>query len=131
MEPTKIAAIIHMEPPCNVKQLRATLGHTRYYRRFIRNYATIIAPMEKLLRKTKEFIWTMDCQETLNKLKERLVSATILVYLDWNKMFHVHIDASGTALGAVLAQPRENMDHPVYYTSRKLSTEEKNYTTIE
>ena len=70
----------------------------------------------------------MDCQVALNKLKERLVSAPILVYPDWNKMFHVHIDASGIALGAVLEQPREKMDHPIYYASKKLSTVERNYT---
>jgi len=47
-------------------------------------------------------------------------------------MFHVHIDASGIALGAVLAQPGErNMDHPTYYASRKLSIVERNYTTTE
>jgi len=47
-------------------------------------------------------------------------------------MFHVHIDASKIALGAVLVQPGErNMDHPVYNASRKLSTVERNYTTID
>jgi len=57
----KIAAIIHMEPPHNIKQLRETLGHTGYYRRFIKNYATITAPMERLLKKMEEFIWTTNC----------------------------------------------------------------------
>lgn len=114
-----------------MKQLREILGHTGYYRRFIRNYAAIIAPMEKLLRNMEEFIWTTECQASLNNLKERLVSAPILVYPDWNKMFHVHIGASRIALGAVLVQPGEKMDHPVYYASRKLSTAERNYTTTE
>jgi len=131
VDPAKITSIIHMEPPLNIKQLRATLGYTGYYKRFIRNYATITAPMERLLKKTEEFIWTTNCQAVLDKQKERLVSAPILVYLDWNKMFHVHIDSSGIALEAVLAQPREKMDHSVYYASRKLSMAENNYTTIE
>lgn len=131
MDPAKIVAIVHMEPPRNMKQLRETLGHMGYYRRFIRNYATITASMERLLRKTEEFIWTMDCQTALDKLKEKLVSAPILVYPNWNKMFHVHIDASGIALGVVLVQPGEKMDHPVYYASRKLSIVERNYTTTE
>lgn len=47
-------------------------------------------------------------------------------------MFHVHIDASRIALGAVLVQPGEGkMDHPVYYASKTLSTVERNYTTIK
>jgi len=67
----------------------------------------------------------------LNKIKERLVSAPILVYPDWNKMFHVHINVSQIALGVVLAQSGEKMDHIVYYTRRKLSMAEKNYTTTK
>lgn len=103
-----------------------------YYQRFNKNYASITTPMEKLLKRMEEFIWTEDCQAAMNKLKERLVSAPILIYLDWNKMFHVHIDMSGIALGAVLTQPGEkNMDHLVYYDSRKLSIAKRNYTTIE
>lgn len=52
MDPAKIATIVHVEPPRNVKQLRATLGHMGYYKRFIRSYATITTPMVRLLRKT-------------------------------------------------------------------------------
>jgi len=47
-------------------------------------------------------------------------------------MFHVHINTSSIALGTVLTQPGEkNMDHSVYYASRKLSNAERNYTTTE
>lgn len=69
-------------------------------------------PMEKLLKRTEEFIWTEDCQTALNKLKERLVSAHILVYIDWNKIFHVHIDASGIALGVVFTARGEEYGPP-------------------
>ena len=51
-----------------------------------------------------------------------MASAPILVFPDWNKEFHVHVDASSVALGVVLAQPGEgNLDHPITYASRKLS----------
>jgi len=78
----KIAIIVHMEPPRNINQLRETIGHRGYYRRFIKSFATIIALMERVLKKMEEFIWTTDCQAALEKLKERLVSAPILVYPD-------------------------------------------------
>jgi hypothetical protein len=53
-------------------------------------------------------------------------------FLDWSKEFHVHVDASSIALGVVLAQPREgDVDHLLSFSSRKLSTAEINYTTIE
>ena len=56
----------------------------------------------------------------------------ILVFHDWNKEFHVHVDASSIALGVVLAQLGEgDLDHPIAYASRKLSFAEQNYTTTE
>jgi hypothetical protein len=54
------------------------------------------------------------------------------VFLNWKKEFQIHVDASLISLGAVLAQPREGeIDHPILFSSRKLSTVEKNYTTTE
>jgi len=47
MDPAKIAIIFNLPPPTSVRQLRATLRHTRYYRKFIKGYAQITAPMEK------------------------------------------------------------------------------------
>lgn len=61
-----------------------------------------------------------------------MVSAPIFMLPDWGRTFHVHVDASGIALGNVLAQQREGtLDHPMYFTSRKLSRAEHNYTTTE
>ena len=61
-----------------------------------------------------------------------MVTTPILVFPDWNKPFHVHVDASGIVLGIVLTQPGEGgIDHPIPYSSRKLSTAKNNYTTTE
>ena len=58
--------------------------------------------------------------------------APILMFPDWTKEFHVHVDALSIALGVVLMQPGEgDMDHPISFASRKLSFSKKNYTTIE
>jgi hypothetical protein len=61
-----------------------------------------------------------------------MVIVPILVFSDWSKEFHVHVDASSISLGDVLAQPRAgDIDHPLSFASRKLSTTEINYTTTE
>jgi hypothetical protein len=61
-----------------------------------------------------------------------MVTKPILVFLDWRKEFHVHVDASFISLGAVLAQPGEGyIDHPLAFARRKLSTTQINYTTTE
>jgi hypothetical protein len=61
-----------------------------------------------------------------------MVTAPILVFPDWSKEFHVHVDSSSITLGEVLAQlGAGDIDHPLAFTSRKLSTSEINYTTTD
>jgi hypothetical protein len=61
--------------------------------------------MEKLLKKDTIFQWNEDCQQGLDTLKENMVTTPILVFLDWEKTFHVHVDASAITLGAIMVQP--------------------------
>ena len=57
VDPTKIAIIVNIPAPNSIKQLRIVLGHTGYYKKFIKGYAKITAPMEKLLKKGVKFLW--------------------------------------------------------------------------
>jgi hypothetical protein len=81
------------------------LGHIGYYRKFIKGYAHITTPMQKLLKKDCQFQWTKECQQNFDTLKQKMVTVPIMVFPDWSKEFHVHVDASSIALGVVLAQP--------------------------
>ena len=75
------------------------------------------------------FIWSDECEESFQKLKQALISAPVLKAPDWNKIFHVHVDASTFAIECILAQPGENnMDFSIYYASRQLNAAERNYT---
>jgi hypothetical protein len=61
-----------------------------------------------------------------------MVTTPILVFTNWRKEFHVHVDASSITLGDVLAQlGTREIDQPLSFPSRKLSTAEINYTTTE
>eukprot|EP00253_Pinus_taeda_P031910 PITA_31910 len=84
--------------------LHAMLGHTRYYRKFIKCYAQITMPMEKLLKKDLTFYWNDDCMKSMDVLKGKLAFAPILVFPKWDVEFHVHVDASCITLGEVLTQ---------------------------
>jgi hypothetical protein len=78
--------------------------------------------MEKLLKKDIKFQWNDECQQSLDILKEKMVTTPILVFPYWSKEFHVHVDASSIALGSVLTQPGEgDIDHPIAFAIRKLS----------
>lgn len=88
--------------------------------------------MEKLLKNNAMFCWDEDCQCNLDVLKENMVTTPILVFPDYKNEFHVHVDASCIALGAILTKSREGeIDHPIAFTSRNLSKEEWNYSTIK
>ena len=73
-----------------------------------------------------------ECNEVFEKLKNALVNVPILRALDWNKPFHVYVNASKFAIGCVLVQHDEhNMDFPILYASRHLNSAKKAYSTIE
>jgi hypothetical protein len=71
--------------------------------KFIKGYACVTTPMEKMLNKDIIFQWNEDCQQGLDTLKEKMVTTLILVFTDWENTFHVHVDASTIALGEILA----------------------------
>ena len=89
-------------------------------------------PLEELLKDDQEFKWTEECQISFDKLKRKLVEAPILKFPNWLTKFHVHIDALGLAIRAILTQPGDDgMDYPIVYTSQKLNKAERNYSTTE
>jgi hypothetical protein len=92
VDPANITVIFNLPPPKSVHQLRETLGRIGYYRKFIEGYAQIIVSMEKMLKKDTKFQWNEDCQQGLEMLKEKMVTTPILVFPDWEKTFHVHVD---------------------------------------
>jgi hypothetical protein len=69
VDPAKITVIVNLPAPKIVRQLRETLGNTGYYRKLIKGYAQITAPMEKLLRKDTKYQWNDECQHGLDTLK--------------------------------------------------------------
>ena len=69
VDPSKIAIIVYLSPPTSVKQLRTMIGHTGYYKKFIKGYAQITTSMEKMFKKDCQFGWTGKCQQSLDMLK--------------------------------------------------------------
>ena len=80
VDPVKVAIILDLPPPTLVMQLRSVLGHTGYYRKFIRGHAEITAPMEKLLKKDAKFQWTPAWKESLDKLKNNMATVPIPIF---------------------------------------------------
>ena len=103
-DPSTVQKIIDFPQPRTVKGLRSFLGLAGYYRKFVKGFSQIAAPLFKLLRNNITFIWTIDQENAFKRLKELLTSAPILIYPDFTKKFYVYINASDSGLGAVLSQ---------------------------
>lgn len=58
------------------------------------------------------------CLKAFKELKEKLVSAPIVISLDWIDPFEVMCDAIGVALGLVVGQRRDGILDPIYYESK-------------
>ena len=102
MDPNKISIIQRVPPPQKLRDVQSFLGLTGYYRRFIKDFSKLASPLFSLLGKDVEFIWTDKCQEALDALKGKLITAPILRGPNWALHFHIHTDASNKAIGAAL-----------------------------
>ena len=132
MDPDKIEAISKRVPPKDVKGVQTWLGICNYYRRHVKDFAKIAAPLVELLKKDVPFEWGNEQQISFEKLKMGLVSYPILKHPDFSKKFIISTDASGFALGAVLAQIDENkIEYAVAYASRAMKGAELHYGITE
>ena len=111
--------------------MRSFLGHAGFYLRFIKDFSKIAHPLCKLLEKDCKFCFDEFCLKAFSEQKEKLVSAPIIISPDWNSPFEVMCDASGVALGVVLGQIKNKILHPIYYASKSLNEDQKNYTVTE
>ena len=126
VDPAKTESVKEFPQPRNVKSVRQFLGLTGFYRRHIDKYAQIAKPLTELLRKDITFLWTEEANKAFELLKEKLTTAPVLTYPDFEKEFIIHSDSSGYAIGGALPQLYGKYEKPIAYTSRNLTPTEKN-----
>ena len=131
VDKVKIEAIEKLPPPSSVKGIRSFLGHAGFYRRFIKDFSQIAKPLSNLLVQGIPFEFDSQCLHAFTVLKDKLISALIVVAPDWSFPFELMCDASDYAIGAVLGQKREKIFQVIYYASRTLNDAQLNYATTE
>jgi hypothetical protein len=89
--------------PKTFKRLRQFLGLTSYYRKFVKNYGKIIAPLTSLLKKNS-FVWSEVGSQAFATLKDVMCSTPLLEAPDFSKNFILECDASSKGLRAILMQ---------------------------
>ncbi|XP_067659772.1 uncharacterized protein [Haliotis asinina] len=132
-KPHNLDKILNLARPETKKQVRALIGLTGYYRKFIPNFAAIAAPLTDLTKKGKsnKVEWTESQENAFQSLKKYLSTFPILRLPDLHKPFLVRTDASDVGIGGILLQEHENEKFPIMFVSRKLLKREKAYSTIE
>jgi hypothetical protein len=86
------------------QEIQVFNGMAQFYRCFTRNFAFIMERITKLLRKTKVFKWTIECQYAWEDIKNWYIQAPILIIPNQELEFHVHTDASQLVVRA-MSQP--------------------------
>ena len=133
-EEAKVKAIKSFSTPFTKKNLRSFLGLVGYYRKFIKDFSTIAAPLTNLTKKNvpNKLPWTKDHQNSFETLQDALTAESTLITPDPTKEFTLQTDASTIGVGAVLSQKdSQGILRPVAYYSRKLLEREAKYSITE
>jgi hypothetical protein len=107
VNPSKVESVLEWKSPKNAKEIRGFLGMAGYYRRFIEGFSKIARPMTKLLRNNTPFMWSEQCEQSFQTLKEKLTTALVLAVPETGKDYIVYCDASKHGIGCVLMQDRK------------------------
>ena len=100
----KIAVVQNWPTPTDVTEVRQFLELASYYRRYVKNFEDIAAPLLHLTQKAVEFNWEENCQQSFQVLKDALTQAPVLWHPCFKKGFTLQTDASAVGIGAVLEQ---------------------------
>ena len=130
-DPRKIQTVTDWPVPQDITDIRSFLGCAGFYRKFIKDFATIALPLTNLTGKYVKFKWGDEEQEAFDILKQKMDSAEVLQLPDAKKPFTIHTDASAYATGAVLQQDSEEGLRPIAYLSEKMIAAERNYPVHE
>ena len=105
MDPDKVQVILNWLVPKNAYEVRSFHGLASFYRKFIKNFSQICAPLIDTFRGSKQpFKWTEAADRNFKLLKKNITETPILALPSFDKVFQVETDASGIEVGAVLRQ---------------------------
>ncbi|KAI2656666.1 Retrotransposon-like protein 1 [Labeo rohita] len=102
MDERKVDAVLNWPRPTTLRELQRFLGFANFYRRFIRNFSTVAAPLSAMVKKgTSRLTWSQAALQAFDDLRRRFSTAPILHHPDPERPFVVEVDASSTGVVVV------------------------------
>ena len=127
VDPSKYQVVEDWPVPNNLKEVQSFLGFLNYYRKFIKEFASVAKPLTMLTRKGIDFEWTPAAQVAFQILKKKLITAPIMAYPRNEGGFILDADASDHASGMVLSQIQDDRERVIAYGSKTMSPLERRY----
>ncbi|MBW0543523.1 hypothetical protein O181_083238 [Austropuccinia psidii MF-1] len=131
IDKNKVAAVLLKPMPQNKKEIQSFLGFAQYYRKNIKDLASIARPLYKLCDKDTVFEMTVDRVKAFESLRQALTTAPLLLMPYFKLPFKLYVDASGDGLGAALHQVHiindKPVEGPICFISRQIKPTEARY----
>jgi hypothetical protein len=131
MMESKVKAIREWPTPTSVDDIRSFLGLAGYYRKFIKGFSSIAAPLTELLKKGTRFVWHDALEKAFRALITAITTAPTLILPDPTKPYVITADACGYGIGACLMQDHGKGLQPIAFLSKKLTDTELRYQNHE
>lgn len=127
----KVAAIMNMVSPINVKEVQSLNGRNTALSRFISRFADKRLPFYKVLRQHGRFEWTEECQKAFGQLKYHFAQLSLLVKPIPGEILILYFVVWENSVSFVLIKEDEGIQKPVYFVSKALQGAEARYAEIE
>ncbi|KAF8109753.1 hypothetical protein N665_0092s0025 [Sinapis alba] len=129
--PKQISAVLDLPDPKTSREIQRLTGRVAALNRFISRSTDKCLPFYELLRGNKKFLWDEACEKAFATLKRYLTTPPVLAKPDAGDTLYLYIAVSPSAVSSVLVKEDRGEQHPVFYTSKRLTDAETRYPTLE